>query len=53
VGLWSSKRRGDELEIAVEPFGELDPAWREPLAAEAGDLARFEDATVRVREPTG
>jgi hypothetical protein len=43
VGLWSSRRSGDRLAVAIEPFGELDGSWREAIAAEVADLGRFEE----------
>ena len=44
VGTWSSKRSGRRLAVTLEPFGGLDPAWREQLEAEVADIGRFEDA---------
>jgi hypothetical protein len=41
AGTWSRRRRGDRLEIALEPFGELTPDVRAGLECEAADVARF------------
>jgi Winged helix DNA-binding domain len=42
VGLWSSKRGGNRLAVALEPFEELDEALSDAIAAEVADIGRFE-----------
>lgn len=42
VGLWSSKRTGRRLEIAIEPFELLDDEVLAAIEAEAADIGRFE-----------
>jgi hypothetical protein len=42
VGTWSSKRSGDRLTVAVEPFVSLEPEIEAAIAAEVDDLGRFE-----------
>jgi hypothetical protein len=37
------RRGGTRVEVAVEPFGELDGSLLPALEAEAADLARFLD----------
>lgn len=53
VGLWSSRRSGRRLEVAVEPFERLPPEWTEAIEAEVGDLGRFDglEATGRRSGP--
>ncbi len=48
VGTWSSKRSGKRLAVSLEPFTEFGPELADALAAELGDLGRFEglDATL-------
>lgn len=41
IGIWSIKRRGRCLNLAVEPFGKLTPTVRDNIEAEAKALARF------------
>jgi hypothetical protein len=45
VATWSSKRSGKRLALTLEPFGELDEAWEDAIAAEVTDLGRFEGVT--------
>jgi Winged helix DNA-binding domain len=42
VGLWSSKRSGGRLTVALEPFGDLGKAERAAIALEVADIGRFE-----------
>lgn len=42
VGLWSSRRSGKRLTIAVEPFAPLSGEVMEAISAEASDIGRFE-----------
>ncbi len=44
VGLWSSKRSGGRLAIALDPFPGFDDGWRDAIAAEVADVGRFEGA---------
>ena len=50
VALWSSKRMGRRLAVAIEPLEEIPDAHLEAIAAEVEDLGRFEgiDASLRV-----
>jgi hypothetical protein len=41
AGTWSRRRRGDRLDIALEPFEDLPQGARAALAREAADVARF------------
>jgi hypothetical protein len=42
IGTWSRRRRGDGVEVAIEPFAALPPAAARALRAEAADVERFE-----------
>lgn len=42
VGLWSNRRSGKRLAIAVEPFSPLSAEVMEAISAEASDIGRFE-----------
>ena len=42
VGLWSSKRSGKRIRVALDPFPGFDDTWGPALAAEAEDIGRFE-----------
>lgn len=48
VGLWSNKRSGRRLTVALEPFEELDDAVMDAIAAEVGDIGRFEGVEARL-----
>jgi hypothetical protein len=41
VGTWRRQRRGDRLDVALEPFEELSEAALSSLRREAADVARF------------
>jgi hypothetical protein len=41
VGTWRRQRRGDRLDIALEPFEELPEGTAAPVEREAADVARF------------
>lgn len=43
VGVWSSRRDGRRLRVAVEPFGNLNPALLDAIQAEVADVGRFEE----------
>jgi Winged helix DNA-binding domain len=49
VGTWSMRRRGGNLEVAVEPFAELEPETRKAIESEVADIARFERASATIR----
>jgi hypothetical protein len=42
VGTWSARRQRGRLTVAVEPFAPLSERTARALAADAGDVARFE-----------
>ena len=41
MGTWRRQRRGNRLDIALEPFEELPAEATAPLEREAADVARF------------
>jgi len=51
VALWSSKRSGRRLDIAIEPLEEVPDAQLEAIAAEVEDIGRFERIDARLRVP--
>jgi hypothetical protein len=48
IGGWRSKRQGDRVEVELTPFEPPPGAVRAAIEAEVADIARFEDAPVRI-----
>jgi hypothetical protein len=49
VGTWKSKRLKNHLEVQVEPFDHLAPEVSAGVEAEVNDLARFLEASIKLR----
>jgi hypothetical protein len=41
AGVWRHERKGDRLDVEIQPFEALPDEAREHAEARAGDLARF------------
>jgi Winged helix DNA-binding domain len=50
AGTWSRRRRGDRVDVAIEPFAALEPGAARALRAEAADVERFEGRRVLRRD---
>jgi len=49
IGVWSHRKKGERLEITVEPFAAIPAAIRSRIEDEAGDLGRFLEGAADVR----